>query len=735
MASYGNTVLTSAGLDLAQRNLNGTTSFTITKVATSSEASLVNATISQITGLSTLPSVVQTGTVTAFDTSNPKQVGLKAKFTNDGLAAGYKICAVGVYAKETGKTNEVLYAVAPAIEPEEMPARPDSNTASFNFTLQIYMAVGNPSTVSVTATTEGVVKSINGSIKPDTNGDLALSVGGRNLVLGTQEAKTFFDGTTYANTSDTTLESGYYWPDRQRVVLKKHLSNLGLTYSDTLTVTGTLTISKNGTLSKSDFADAFTVGLFRTTHNWKIHATLSKNDLVDGQTTYKVKETFVIGDSGDEGWPSPSPYFWFSMAPSGYSIRVDHYQVEVGNVATDWTPAPEDFYDSLSSEATARSNGDTSVLSQAKAYTDDAKSDLTAAMTNADNSVLGKANAYTDNAKSDLTTVLNIGDASVLSQAKSYADNAKSGLQLTMAGQRLDLIDGMDGQLVMGYSIPNTTWDGTNACLALPTTPSANGEVLPQNGTAFAMGYNWEAGKTYTQSIIIETDAQINTNVQPQWTWFTMARQHNMQPAELIDLGNHCYRLIGSYTPNSNDAQQALRILDIWNFTSFVNVTTGTYLKFRLPHFFCADDYSLASRFASEATARTNGDNSVLSQSKAYTDATKSDLTAAITKADASVLGQANAYTDNAVRQVWTPTVITTAIDLNNIKACGSYFIQNTLGTTTNTPIPNAWLYVRVEGVPNRLVQTIWKDLNPANQWVRVFADGWSNWTQITKAI
>lgn len=180
-----------------------------------------------------------------------------------------------------------------------------------------------------------------------------------------------------------------------------------------------------------------------------------------------------------------------------------------------------------------------------------------------------------------------------LGQKLSNIEQDAGQIKLTsMAGQGLDLIDGLDSKLVMGGGIPNTTWDGTNSCLTLPTTVLNNGEVLPQNGTAFAMYYNWEAGKTYTQSIIIETDAQINTDVQPQWTWFMGA--HNVQPAELVFLGNNCYRLIGSYTPNANDIKGWIRILDISNFTSFVNITTGTYLKFRSPHFFCADDSSLS---------------------------------------------------------------------------------------------------------------------------------------------
>lgn len=179
-----------------------------------------------------------------------------------------------------------------------------------------------------------------------------------------------------------------------------------------------------------------------------------------------------------------------------------------------------------------------------------------------------------------------------LGQKLSNIEQDAKKIKFSMAGQGLDLVDGLDGELVMGYGITNTTWKDHSACLTLPSTSKA-WEVLPQNAP-FTVFYAWEAGKTYTQSIIIETDAQINTSVQPRWTWFTYAGQHNPQPAELIDLGNHCYRLIGSYTPNSDDAQQKLRILDISNFNLFVNIATGTYLKFRSPHFFCADDNSLS---------------------------------------------------------------------------------------------------------------------------------------------
>ena len=173
MASYGNTVLTSAGIDLVKRVIAKTANFEITKVATSSDSGLTNATISTIEALATLSSVQQTGKVTAFDTSNSKQVGLKCEFTNQWLTNQYDICGVGIYAKESGK-SEILFAVAPAKEPETMPAKPDDQSALFTFSLNMYVMVGQASAMTITATTEGVVKSINGTIKPDTNGNVVI---------------------------------------------------------------------------------------------------------------------------------------------------------------------------------------------------------------------------------------------------------------------------------------------------------------------------------------------------------------------------------------------------------------------------------------------------------------------------------------------------------------------------------------------------------------------------------
>lgn len=175
-----------------------------------------------------------------------------------------------------------------------------------------------------------------------------------------------------------------------------------------------------------------------------------------------------------------------------------------------------------------------------------------------------------------------------ISQLQQDAD----GLSATVGGAAIDIIPNLDQQFVMGYGVENTTWQDNNSYIRLPTTIKAT-EVLPQTA-GFALDIPLQAGKTYMQSIVFETDATIKDNVQPQWTWF-VGGVHAIQNATLAKLGDNTYRLIGSYTPTQEKANSGyLRVFDIWNFADFVDVTTGTYLKFRNPRIWCPDDNSLA---------------------------------------------------------------------------------------------------------------------------------------------
>ena len=287
------------------------------------------------------------------------------------------------------------------------------------------------------------------------------------------------------------------------------------------------------------------------------------------------------------------------------TVSVKNAKLETGTMPTDWTPSPESIDASFSqinqtiSGITARvqnAEGDVSGLQQT------AKSIQTSVSDNAKNisNVQQTATALQSdlsNAKGDISSLQQTAtglQSTVQSQSGkiSQLQQDADGLSATVGGAAIDIIPNLDQQFVMGYGVENTTWQDNNSYIRLPTTIKAT-EVLPQTA-GFALDIPLQAGKTYMQSIVFETDATIKDNVQPQWTWF-VGGVHAIQNATLAKLGDNTYRLIGSYTPTQEKANSGyLRVFDIWNFADFVDVTTGTYLKFRNPRIWCPDDNSLA---------------------------------------------------------------------------------------------------------------------------------------------
>lgn len=255
-----------------------------------------------------------------------------------------------------------------------------------------------------------------------------------------------------------------------------------------------------------------------------------------------------------------------------------------------------------------------------------------------------------------------------ISQLQQDAD----GLSATVGGAAIDIIPNLDRQFVMGYGIANTTWQDNNSYIKLPTTKK-NREVLPQTA-GFAMYIPWQAGKTYMQSIIFETDATIDDSVQPQWTWFT--KDHAVQNATLAKLGGNTYRLIGSYTPTQAKANSGnLRVFDIWNFADFVDVTTGTYLKFRNPRIWCPDDNSLAqlkitADGITSKVADTQGDVSKLqlTASSLQTQITnnKNDVASVKVKADGIRTDLTNAKNDIASVKFKADSLTSSMTNANN---------------------------------------------------------------------
>ncbi|MFR0509741.1 phage specificity protein [Limosilactobacillus reuteri subsp. suis] len=131
----------------------------------------------------------------------------------------------------------------------------------------------------------------------------------------------------------------------------------------------------------------------------------------------------------------------------------------------------------------------------------------------------------------------------------------------------------------MGYCIPNTTWKDNSAYLKLPTTVTG-GEILPQGDNTFQLLL--EKGKTYTQTIWVETDANVKDLNALQFTWFTFDG-HDFQPARVKKIGDKLYKLYSTYTwPGKKDNN--VRLFDTtWLGNVFNLTSSGSYLKFLHP--------------------------------------------------------------------------------------------------------------------------------------------------------
>ncbi|GIC74322.1 hypothetical protein LFLT20_13260 [Limosilactobacillus fermentum] len=180
------------------------------------------------------------------------------------------------------------------------------------------------------------------------------------------------------------------------------------------------------------------------------------------------------------------------------------------------------------------------------------------------------------------------GDISTLKQTASDFSSKVSGMETSLSdanskingiqanGGGRNLAIGTDQEYAMGYGIPNTVWQDGYAYEKLPTT-IINGEILPQDPHSFS--YTLTKGTTYTQTIWIETDANVKNLSAAQITWFAIGLGHDWQPAIIQKLGQNSYKIVSTYTwpgKTSNSVQ----LFDIGALNSAFDLSTGTYLKF-----------------------------------------------------------------------------------------------------------------------------------------------------------
>lgn len=181
MSKYQDSILTTAGLQLASKAYAGKTTFKLTRTATTADVVAAD----EVKTLMVLPHEAQAGTITQGDSvvsDDHTLITTELLFTNKDLKTGYSINAIGVYALEAGSDKEILYSVAIAEQAEFMPDFADK--VLMEFKAIITMAIGQISNVTIEmiannlATQQYVQNAIG-----------AVQIGGTNLIEDTTRTK------------------------------------------------------------------------------------------------------------------------------------------------------------------------------------------------------------------------------------------------------------------------------------------------------------------------------------------------------------------------------------------------------------------------------------------------------------------------------------------------------------------------------------------------------------------
>lgn len=299
--------------------------------------------------------------------------------------------------------------------------------------------------------------------------------------------------------------------------------------------------------------------------------------------------------------------------------KTRRYKIEKGNKATDWTPAPEDTQSQIDN-ITEITTSHTTSISTMQGQISSLISEDTTIKENYD-ALLSRYNATVNTVDSmkttigEHTTILNsqndsivavttkantiesnlVGTTQTVSEVKSNlagtqervtkVETSLTGLTTRVSNTETDLANleiggrnlllNSDKEYIMGFGIPNTTWTDGYAYIGLPTSRMYD-EILPQNN---GVVLHPEAGKTYTQTIWIETDANIIDLNAAKVSWYTGKYGHVPVAAKIIKLADNSYKLTSTYTVTKEDSD--IRLFDILHLSSALDIlNSGTYLKF-----------------------------------------------------------------------------------------------------------------------------------------------------------
>lgn len=367
-------------------------------------------------------------------------------------------------------------------------------------------------------------------------------------------------------------------------------------------------------------------------------------------------------------------------------------KVEIGSIPSDYSPAPEDTESDINAVSSQiKQTADGMTLLATKTELNSAKTELQSGITTATskaNSAQATANSNAQAISTHTTqiSVLNTGlnakvsqsDFNTLSGRVTTAENnitAKANEltskitsiegKIPTSIDTVNLIKGTGSAFVMGYGITNTTWDDDKKWAYLDLTdPNVStakaSEILPQG-----QFYNFKPtkGMTYTQSIMIDTDATFNPNGQAQCSWFANGL-HNPQRAYIKKVGGHSYQVWSTYTWNLEDI--ALRAFDwqgLYTVLGFRN--SGTYLAFYKPKL-------TTGNLPSDWSPSPEDYDAALTQATSEIKQTTDAISASVSSLDKSTIKSASLTinTDGIVMKAGKSTT-----DVAN--AIGSYFAVN----------------------------------------------------------
>lgn len=158
MSKYNDTILTNEGTRLATLAANGQTHYVITRAAATGD-DLSTSTDEELAALTALPNEVQSGSIVEQvddPAGSDGTVGTRVQFMNQGLTQSYSMNALGVYAREDGHEDEVLFAVTTA-EDSHAQYMPDfADKVILRFGITIFVIVGDKAKVTVKLDPDGL---------------------------------------------------------------------------------------------------------------------------------------------------------------------------------------------------------------------------------------------------------------------------------------------------------------------------------------------------------------------------------------------------------------------------------------------------------------------------------------------------------------------------------------------------------------------------------------------------